>query len=264
MTDQTLEPSGVDMARAALAAARAAAKSKPAPTKKRTTKASARRSQSGRDPIVLGGAIERMMTEHGMDVPTAGGGLVEQWPTIAPELAQHVAAVRFDTETGLLHLRPTSPAYATQLRLLQAQVVKRIREKTGLTAVRGLRVLAPTAAPTRSAATEKEHPEPTANRAPVRTRETACDGYKAARDAISPRPKSKVASAVVEAISRQTELLREKREPDDAFRDALWEADRLASKQQPADRSEEVRRAALQQKRREGAGALPRRAFDVA
>ncbi|MFE4415121.1 DciA family protein [Streptomyces sp. NPDC056821] len=45
-------------------------------------------------------------------------------------------------ESGQLDLRPDSPAYATQLRLLSAQVITAANDAVGTQAVRAVRVLA--------------------------------------------------------------------------------------------------------------------------
>ncbi|MGW7315508.1 DciA family protein [Streptomyces sp. NPDC054854] len=54
-------------------------------------------------------------------------GVLDQWPDVvpglSPKLAAHVRAVAFHAETGQLGLRPDSPAYATQLRLISSRIV---------------------------------------------------------------------------------------------------------------------------------------------
>ncbi|WP_052229641.1 DciA family protein [Streptomyces sp. CT34] len=63
------------------------------------------------------------------------------------DLEGHVQAVAFHAESGQLDLRPDSPAYGTQLRLLNARVVAATNDAAGTQAVRGIRVLAAGAAP---------------------------------------------------------------------------------------------------------------------
>ncbi|WP_308010518.1 DciA family protein [Streptomyces olivaceus] len=56
-------------------------------------------------------------------------------------------AVAFHPETGQLDLRPDSPAYATQLRLITAQIVATANSTVGTDAVRTVRVLPPRSGP---------------------------------------------------------------------------------------------------------------------
>ncbi|MBZ4319234.1 DUF721 domain-containing protein [Streptomyces huiliensis] len=64
------------------------------------------------------------MADRAWELPATGGTILDRWPdiaaTIAPQPPHHVAAVAFHPETGQLDLRPDSPAYATQLRLITA------------------------------------------------------------------------------------------------------------------------------------------------
>jgi predicted nucleic acid-binding Zn ribbon protein len=262
MTDT--QPTGVDMARAALAAARAAAKTRPTqPQKKPRSRRTAR--TGGREPMGLGATLQAMMTERGWEPPEPGGSIIDQWPTIAPELVGKVTAEHFEHDTGTLRLRPVSDAYATQLRLFGPQILRRIHEKSGSRSVRALKILAPGTAPETAQADVLEQPSAATVEAPVRTRETASPGYRAALEAaLTHRPEPRPTDPyVTEALERQETALRTKREPEDAHRDAIWELDRLTSEE--VDRSEAVRRAALARKRAEAAGtALPRRAFDAA
>lgn len=259
--------SGVDLARAALAAARAAAKTRPAqPQKKTGSRREARR--GGRDPLALGAAITGMMTERGWEPTEPGGSIIDQWPTIAPELADKVTAERFEHDTGILHLRPASPAYATQLRLFQAQTLRRIQEKTGSRSVRALRILAP-GSPAIAAEPETG---PTAGQstaaapeAPVRTREDGCPGYQNTRAVVlEHRPSAPPVNPYVqEAMRRQEAALRAGRQPEGEHRDAVWaELDAAAG---PAPGSMEAsERAARAYARQHRGGGVPRQAFDVA
>ncbi|MFE4336719.1 hypothetical protein ACFRQM_47540 [Streptomyces sp. NPDC056831] len=101
----TTELSGVDLARQTLVAAREAARKNGASRKekpKRRTGTVVRR--DGREPLGLGSAISRMMTERGMVAPAAGRSLLAQFGDIlaaaAPELASHDQAVAFDADAG--------------------------------------------------------------------------------------------------------------------------------------------------------------------
>lgn len=263
MTDT--QPAGVDLARAALAVARAAAKTRPTQPQKKTTRTRRTARTGGRDPLALGSAITGMMAERGWEPPETGGSILDQWPLIAPELAEKVAAVRFEHDTGTLHLLPMSYAYATQLRLHQTSILRRIHDKAGDRSVRALRILPPGTTAARPAESIEEKPAAPAVEAPVKTRETAHPGYRATLDAVyAHRPdRTPTDPYLAEALARQETALRANRQPEHEHRDAEWELDRITAAQ--VDRSEAVRRAAIARARQEKAGGtVPRRTFDVA
>ncbi|MFD4397263.1 DciA family protein [Kitasatospora sp. NPDC058478] len=136
---------GADLARQALARARENAQNKPneASQTKRRTRVKTRASWDRR-PVTAGGALAALLQQAGWDLNLGGADIITDWPAIAPELSSAVAAERYDPGTGTLHLRPTSPAYATQLRLHATQIAARINEKTGgRPPVRSLSILAP-------------------------------------------------------------------------------------------------------------------------
>lgn len=261
------ELSGVDLARSALLAARAAAKNNPAPQQKKRTSPSRRVTRTGgRDPIGLAAAITGMMGDRGWEPPEAGGSILDQWPSIAPELVGKVTAERFEHDTGVLHLRPASPAYATQLRLHQAQILSTIHEKTGSRSVRALRILAPGATPT-VAETGPEQPPAATPEPPIRTRADGCPGYQDARAvALDHRPERPPADPyVLEAMAAQEAALRAKRQPVSEHREAVWAQQDAERKAGPAPGSvEESLARARAYARQQRAGRAPRRAFDVA
>jgi hypothetical protein len=212
----------------------------------------------------LGAAITRMMTERGWQPPEEGGSILDQWPTIAPELADKVAAVRFEHDTGTLHLRPATHAYATQLRLYQAQILAKVQQSPSGTAVRTLKILAagavvPAQGDTLSA------PEAPREESPVKTRETASPGYRETLDlALGNRPAPPPINPYIEeARQRQIAALRASRQPESEDRGAVWAQDQPTP---PESGSLEASiAAALARKRREAAGLTePRRAFDIA
>ncbi|MFG2276748.1 DciA family protein [Streptomyces chartreusis] len=264
MTDT--QPSGVDMARAALAAARAAAKSRPVqPQKKKRRSGSASIRRAG-DPMGLGAAIGRMMTERGWEPPETGGSIIDQWPSIAPELADKVAAVRFEHDTGVLHLRPATHTYATQLRLYQAQILAKVQAAPAGSTVRSLKIL-PAGAANIAPADTPSQPEPPREPAPIRTRDTASPGYQQARAlALENRPAPPPNNPYIEeARQRQIAALRANRQPENQHRDAVWAQADAEEKTGPAAGSvEESLARARAYARQDRAGGAPRRAFDVA
>ncbi|MEV2201078.1 DUF721 domain-containing protein [Streptomyces fradiae] len=145
------EPSGVDLARVALRAAKEQAKARGAAAqqKKQARRGGGLRSGAradGRDPLPLGAAINRLITERGWETPAAVGGVMGRWPQIVGEdLAKHCVPLRYDEDPGerVLTVQCDSTAWATQLRLLAPRLVARLNEDLGHGTVRQIRVLGP-------------------------------------------------------------------------------------------------------------------------
>ncbi|MGI5485089.1 DciA family protein [Streptomyces lavendofoliae] len=183
---------GADLARIALHQARAAAKARGQAT--RTPRRRPRPNAAlpdRRDPTGFAVVLQHLMAERAWDMPAAGGTVLAQWPDIAtavsPTLPAHVQATGYDPETGRLDLRPDSPAYATQLRLLTARIIATANEHVASSAVRALRVLPPGALDTTPPpATDEPASGAAAVAAPagtVKTRATASAGYRLALEA---------------------------------------------------------------------------------
>ncbi|MCF3143758.1 DciA family protein [Streptomyces platensis] len=206
--------SGVDLARVALHAAREEAKKRggeSATPRARRGKAASRRGE-GRDPQGFAQVLQRLMAERAWDLPAAGGSILDRWPdiaaTIAPQLPHHVTAVAFHAETGQLDLRPSSPAYSTQLRLITPRIITAANEATGTTnTVRRVRVLPIGAAPTPPTVQAPASAEPVEPRRPVPV--PPSEGFRQAlaahQAAWSGQP---VDPAVQEAVKQQTLALR--------------------------------------------------------
>ncbi|MFB7738255.1 DciA family protein [Streptomyces sp. NPDC056112] len=257
----TAQGSGADLARQALAAARAAAKSNPTtgPKKPRPTVRPTRGERA--DPQGLGSLLKRITVEQGWIDNLNGGSVIDQWPTLCPQYVGLVQPVHYDDTSYRLDLRPGSHTYAAQLRLLGGQLAKQINDKMGRPVVRTIRVLPVGPIDTSSPAIpEPDRAEPGA---PVKTRATASPGYRAALDAaLTHRPERQPGNPyVAEAAARQEQALRANRQPETEHRDAHW-VDQLTPRE--PDRSETVRQAALARKRLEDTGTAPRRAFDAA
>lgn len=210
------ELSGVDLARVALHQAREAAKARGGcgtlKAKRRTRTTSVR--GDGREPTGFAAVLQGLMADRAWDVPAAGGSILDQWPTIAaalsPKLAAHVVAVAFHAETGQLDLRPDSPAYATQLRLISARIVAAANDAVSTQAVRTVRVLAVGAtfpAPREGVAVPTAAVAPDA---PVKTRDMAPPGFHqalAAHQAVTSA--QRLDPGIAEAVERQTRAMRE-------------------------------------------------------
>ncbi|WP_329564421.1 DciA family protein (plasmid) [Streptomyces uncialis] len=274
MTDTTVSSSeeglsGVDLARVALANARATAKS--APVQKRRTGASSRRARgSGRDPLPFGAAITQMMAARGWDMAARGGSVLDQWPAIAPELAGKVAAASFEEETRTLHLRPCSGAYRTQLTLHQQQIIAKVNAAVGDGTVRHLKILAPggvdtpttPATPVPGTTPVREEPAPTGQPTGPRPQSpgylaalTAHQEHRTTRD-------SGMDARVRAAAESQTRRLRRNREPEEAFTEIAAQEEILREQHARAHASDSLEasvRAALAHKRRESVAASPYR-----
>ncbi|MFJ5968537.1 DUF721 domain-containing protein [Streptomyces sp. NPDC093060] len=143
------EPSGVDLARVALRAAKeqARARGDAARQKKQARRGGGLRSGAradGRDPMALGAAINRLLNERGWERPAAVGGVMGRWPQIVGEdLAKHCVPQRYDEDERVLSVQCDSTAWATQLRLLAPTLVARLNEDLGHGTVRLLKVNGP-------------------------------------------------------------------------------------------------------------------------
>ncbi|MEW2518663.1 DUF721 domain-containing protein [Actinacidiphila alni] len=145
---------GVDLARVALRAAKEQARARgAAAVQKKQARRGGLRSGAradGRDPLPLGAAINRLITERGWEAPAAVGGVMGRWPQlVGPEVALHCAPARYDEEECVLTVQCDSTAWATQLRLLAPTLVARLNADLGHGTVKLIKVLGP-AGPSRS------------------------------------------------------------------------------------------------------------------
>jgi predicted nucleic acid-binding Zn ribbon protein len=148
------EPAGVDLARVALRAAKEQARARgAAAVQKKQARRGGLRSGAradGRDPLPLGAAISRLITERGWEAPAAVGGVMGRWPQlVGPEVALHCSPDRYDEDERILTVQCDSTAWATQLRLLAPTLVARLNADLGHGTVKVIKVLGP-AAPSRS------------------------------------------------------------------------------------------------------------------
>ena len=161
-------PSGADLAKAALAAARKrareaeqAAARQPGPRKPRYGAAAlgqggwgrsaGRHSGSGpddRDPQTLEATMGRLLAESGWEEPAAVGGVIHGWADlVGPRIAAHCVPVSF--AEGVLTVQTDSTAWATELRNLSTQLLTRLNaavpSKPGAQAINRLAVQGPNA-----------------------------------------------------------------------------------------------------------------------
>ncbi|TDC68421.1 DUF721 domain-containing protein [Streptomyces hainanensis] len=143
-------PKGVDLARVALRAAREQARARGAEVRQRRQarqggglRSGAR--AGGRDPLPLGAAVRRLTEERGWEMPLAVGGVVGRWPElVGPDVAKHCVPEGYDEESRVLTVRCDATAWATQLRLLAPELLRRLNADLGQGSVRLIRVLGPT------------------------------------------------------------------------------------------------------------------------
>src|SRR5690606_30020124 len=82
------------------------------------------------DPQLLGPIVDKLMAERGWSAPVSMGGVVGRWREIVgDQLADHCQVETFDD--AVLVVRADSTAWATQLRLLQPQLERRLAEEVG-------------------------------------------------------------------------------------------------------------------------------------
>ncbi|GAB3704286.1 hypothetical protein GCM10027598_04180 [Amycolatopsis oliviviridis] len=151
---------GRDLARAALDAAKAKAKARgvePGVRRGRITgggsgangQSSRRRRWSGpgadiRDPQPLGRLASRIAVDRGWNTRLANGQVFGHWARlVGDEVAEHAQPVAL--KDGELTVRASSTAWATQLRLLQSQLLAKIAKGVGHGVVKKMRIQGPTA-----------------------------------------------------------------------------------------------------------------------
>lgn len=139
----------VDAAAAALGRAKAAAREKGlvpgtrAPRRRHTPGTGPGFPRTpGRDPALIGGTLEKLLTERGWTAPVAVGSVIGRWrEVVGDEVADHAQPETFTD--GRLVVRTTSTAWATQLRLLVPQLERRLAQEVGEGVVDEIVVLGP-------------------------------------------------------------------------------------------------------------------------
>jgi predicted nucleic acid-binding Zn ribbon protein len=142
---------GADIARAALESARAARRGSAGRTSSASQRAASRRRRgwSGprpddRDPQLLGRLASRLIADRGWGDRVSAGVVFGRWAhLVGAEIAEHSHPVSL--QDGELLVRASSTAWATQLRLLQRQLLARIISGVGPGVVTRIRVQGPVA-----------------------------------------------------------------------------------------------------------------------
>lgn len=147
---------GPDLARSALQAAQAAARdagrATPGSRQRRAPGRAGQRRRRGwsgsrsdnRDPQPLGRLASRLVADRGWAARVSGGQVFGRWEQlVGEEVAEHARPVAL--REGELTVQAGSTAWATQLRLLQRQLLGRIAAGVGRGVVTRLRILGPAA-----------------------------------------------------------------------------------------------------------------------
>jgi predicted nucleic acid-binding Zn ribbon protein len=146
---------GMDLVRRALEEARGAARSqgkdvgrgRSSPTTRRV--AGRRRSWSGpgpdsRDPQPLGAATRDLARTRGWSVRVAQGTVFGQWRSVVGEqIAVHATPTAL--RDGVLSISAETTAWATQLRMVQSQLLAKIAAAVGDGVVRSVKIVGPVA-----------------------------------------------------------------------------------------------------------------------
>jgi predicted nucleic acid-binding Zn ribbon protein len=119
------------------------------PSTRRVAGASSRRRWSGpgpdsRDPQPLGSAARDVAKKHGWSSRVAEGTVFGRWPSV---VGQHIAEHARPTtlRDGVLSVSAESTAWATQLRIMQTQLIAKIAAEVGDGVVTSLRITGPVA-----------------------------------------------------------------------------------------------------------------------
>lgn len=153
----TWNPDGEDVANALVARAKAAGKAggrRPvrAPKGRRSGRRAGRAPGAGwsgpggddRDPQSVGAAVDRLVGEHGWEENIAVHGAVARWDlVVGADVAAHVRPESY--ADGVLTVRADSTAWATQVRLLAADLVAKLNREIGDGTVLRVAVLGPQA-----------------------------------------------------------------------------------------------------------------------
>ncbi len=141
-----------DLAREAMERARASARqrgaSRTSPKAGRRQREEKKRSSQpfspGREPAAMSDAVESLLRRMGWTEQIEVSGVTARWrEVVGDQIADHCEPLTFDE--GVLTVKASSTAWATQLSIMSGQIRHRINEEFGRDIVRELTVLGPTA-----------------------------------------------------------------------------------------------------------------------
>lgn len=140
-----------DLAKAAMERARASARLRGAyrssPKAGRRQREEKRRSSRpfapGRDPAAMSEAVDALLRRMGWTEQIEVSGVTARWrEVVGDQIADHCEPLTF--EEGVLTVKASSTAWATQLGIMSGQIRHRINEEFGRDIVRELKVSGPT------------------------------------------------------------------------------------------------------------------------
>ena len=148
---------GMDLVRRTLEEARGAARvqgkdvgrGRTSPARRRVAGTTSRRRWSGpgpdsRDPQLLGSATSELARSRGWSGRVAEGSVFGRWPGLVGEqIAAHASPTSLNE--GVLTVSAESTAWATQLRMVQAQLLAKIAAAVGDGVVTSLKIVGPVA-----------------------------------------------------------------------------------------------------------------------
>ncbi|HET6533958.1 MAG TPA: DciA family protein, partial [Actinoplanes sp.] len=145
------DPAGPELARAVLDAALAKRRASARAPRRRTGDGAEPRLRgySGpgpdpRDPQLFGTVLQRLMKQRGWEKPKAEATVFGAWEkVVGPDIARHSRPVKLDD--GVLTVEAESTAWATQLRMLAATLIKNIAAEVGHNVVTRLNIHGPAA-----------------------------------------------------------------------------------------------------------------------
>ncbi len=125
---------GPDLARAALARAKEDARARVAATQRTQGRRAQQRrpapERGDRGPVALGVVLGEVIEEQGWSAQASAADVVARWPElVGADIADHCTPAGL--RDGTLHVVAESTAWATQLRLLQRQILSQLRSALG-------------------------------------------------------------------------------------------------------------------------------------
>lgn len=147
--EPTHDPTGIDLARQVAAQFRGrgdATRSRGAatPCRRAPTSDYSGAHPDERDPAPLSSTVERLVTDSGWSTDVSVHTVLGRWEHIVgPEVARHCTPTSYDA--GVVAVTADSTAWATQLRLLAANVVARLNAELGEGTVVRVEVSGPSA-----------------------------------------------------------------------------------------------------------------------
>ena len=136
------DPTGLELARSIARGLAGQTRRRTTRSRKRTPTQSSGAHADDRDPQPIDLAVGRIVGEQGWETELRVHGVFSRWGAIVGhEVAEHVTPESF--ADGRLVVRTDSTAWATQMKLLAAEVVRRLNEVLGEETVRVIDVVGP-------------------------------------------------------------------------------------------------------------------------